>query len=386
VKFDHMVNIKNFENEAMWRSLLRRDHQLTSKCVKRFAKEDESFRSLYIAYCRSRISPVGNLTPTILQKHVRRSEKLQRWAKLHGLKPFFVAQLFHTSTHGPRTIVAKYTLDEASHFGQVLELRRSWNIQIEGGARVWRSGYYRVVWRLKLAADYEDIGPLNFLCKVTPSHVAKHLLTDSESEMVDRQELTWTEDEIVNPVHLPGTFARYVWNPPNPLPLQPPNPQDLAVHPNDRPFGAHEPEAQPQDDGFGFAAQQRLFELANRLQQHGLGQNPNPPQGNGPPPNLHAPHAPQPLDPESGMQQNAPFPTGEWFDFLAGFLHVQNPHDAVCFAVTNFSVGYKYGLLIDYVALVPITEAEFSNQDQFPLGPMLKDDNHYWDSLCESTL
>lgn len=353
--------------------------------MKRFAKEDANYRSLYTAFYRSRVSPVGYLSPKISAKHVRRSSSLQRFAKVHGIRPFYVVQLFHTSTHGPKTIVAKHSLDETSHYGQVLELRRCWNIQVEGSVRVWRPGYYRVVWRLKLATDYEDLGPLSFLTKVVTSYELKHLLDETEAEKIDVEECTWKEEEIVSPVSILGSHTVYVWNPPNPLPLQPPNPQDMAVHPNDRPFGAPEPEAQPQDDGFGLIAQQNLFQLHNRILQA---------QGAAAPPERgHAPAAPQapqeaapqaPQDPANGNSaENAPFPIGEWFDLCAGFIHVPQAHDAVCFALTNFTIGYKYGLMIDYVALVPTTEREFKFQERFPLGPVLIEGHHYWDTLCE---
>jgi hypothetical protein len=382
-KYNALVHVLDYDNESMWRALLKRDYQMTDSTMKRFAKAGLSFRSIFIAYCRSRISPVGSLSPEIRLKHVRRSEALQKWAKLHGLSPFYVAQLWHTSTHGPRTIVSKYTYDEESYYGQVLELRRCWNIQVEGAARVWRAGYYRLVWRLKLAKDYEDLGPLQFLCKVVESNAMKHLLPEEEVEKVNRQELSWTEEELVSPLRISGSHTVYVWNPPNPLPMLPPNPQDLAVHPNDRPFGAPEPAAQPQDDGFGLAAQQQLFQLHNRILQAQGQAQPAPalPAAQAAPLAPNDPAPPAPLE-----HTNAPFPVGEWFDLLAGFIHVPHAHDAVCFAMTNFTIGYKYGLMIDYVALLPITESEFNRQNRFPLGPMLMDDNHYWDSLSDGVL
>jgi len=263
-RFDALVNVKNSDNEAMWRSLLKRDYDVTDSWLKRFGREDATFRLLYAAFCRSLVSPAGNVSVDLTHKHVRRSEKLRRWSKIHGLHPFYVAQLFHTSTQGQRTIVARYVSDETAHFSQVLEIRRCWNIQVEGAVRVWRAGYYRVVWRIKLAPDYEDIGPLTLLSKVSPSNPAKHLLTPMEADMESKRELSWTEDEIVNPLQLPGSFTRYVWQPPNPLPMMPPNVED-ALHPNDRPFGAPEPEPRPQDDGFGFVVQQELFMLRNRI-------------------------------------------------------------------------------------------------------------------------
>lgn len=391
-RFDALVNIKNSDNEAMWRSLLKRDYQITDSWLKRFGKEDATFRMLYAAYCRSRVSPAGSMNGEVTQKHIRRSPKLQKWADVHGLRPFWVAQLFHTSTQGQRTIVARHAFDESSHFKQVLEIRRCWNIQVEGAIRVWHPGYYRVVWRFKLAPDYEDIGPLALLCKVGPSHLAKHLLTIKEREMENHREMSWTEDEIVNPMQLPGSYERYVWQPPNPLPMLPPNEEEAAVHPNDRPFGAPEPVARQQDDGFGFAVQQELFELRNRIAAANGGGNAPEAQNAAPHvPAVPAPAAPPnalpPLDPQNPIPQpldNAPFPVGEWFDVLAGFVHVQNPHDAVCFALTNFSVGYKYGLFVDYVALFPITQHEYENRNCFSLGPMLMDTNQYWDSLCDS--
>lgn len=372
--------------------------------MKRIAEEDGSLFKFFVALYRSKISATGCLTPTLNHKHVRRSPKLQRWAAVHGLKPFYATQLFHTSSVGVRTVTATYIVDEDAYFGQVMEIRRSWLLQIEGAARVWDAGFYRVVWRIKLAPDYEDLGPLHFITKVVESDPMRTLLTPDEQDKLDRKELVFSEEELeansllthakVHETHTPGG-VHYIWYPPNPGPLQEPDPVLANMHPNDRPFGAPEPVAAPEPEGFGFQVQQQLFQLRNRLNAGAnndaarpiidpqaaaaalAAPQPQPPNGQ-----QQEPPADEPTNP--ARRNDGPFPVNQWFDLLAGFIQVKNPHDGVCFAITNVDFGYKYGLFIDYVALVPVTRKEFEHRDSFPLGPILMEDTGYWDFMCET--
>lgn len=386
--------------------MLRRHFGFTAAMMKRFAEEDSTFRELFIAYFRSRASSTGSLTPTINDKHVRKSPTLQKWAQLHGLKPFYVTQLFHTSNVGHRTVCASHVADEDAYFGQVLEIKRCWNIQIEGAMRVWLPGYYRVVWRLKLAHDHLDLGPLHFLSKVVESDPIKTLLMDAERAELSRKELTWDEDELESPITMPGSHTHYIWEFANPEAMQQPDPVALAQHPNDRPFGAPEPAPQPAPIAFGVEAQQELFELRNRLLAQDQVVNNNP--HNQRPPQAAADNqgAAQNAEPQDGdmpglmpaepdgddghfnapRRNGGPFPVDRWFSLLSGFVQIKNPHDAVCFAITNFAIGYKYGLMVDYVSLVPVTKREYELRDEFNLGPLLMDDNAYWDSLCQQVL
>jgi hypothetical protein len=378
-KLNAIVNIPTSDNEAMWLQVLRRDYGVTPEWIKRFASEGTSFRKLCIAYCRSRVSCAGNVSRKIEDKHVRKSESLKRWAKVHGVAPFYVAQLWNTSTVGQRTVCAKLTEEEDSYFSKVLEIRRCWNIQIEGAVRVPVAGFYRVTWRVKLAPDYEDVGPLSFLSKVVERYSGSDLLSEKERTELDRKELAWDESELAMPrTFIDGSYTYYVWSPTNPVPAQPANAAVVPVHPNDRPFGAPEQQANDAEpEGFGFQVQQQLFLLRNRLGDQ-----------NQPPPNLPpAPAAPAPAPAPAGpvsATQIAPFPVNEWFSILTGFIEVKNPYDAVCFAITNFSMGYKYGFFFDHATLTPVTKREFDNRDQFVTGPMLMDDHQYWDTLCSS--
>lgn len=402
-----LLRFQTSEGEHLWRVLLRRDFGMTEKTIKRLAAEHLEFRQMYALYARSRISPCGSLSQTVMDKHVRRNKRLKVWAYKRGLGPFYVAQLYHTSTQGPRTIVAKHSIDDSSHFGTVLEMRRCWNIQVEGATRAFGSGYFKVVWRLRLAPDYEDLGPLHFLCKVELADEALHLLTEEERRKKDRSELSWSEDELVHPLRLDGSRLHFIWNPPNPMPVAPPDQQPHAgVHPNDRPFGAPEPQVQREDGGFGIDAMRGILELHNRIRGHadaavaaiadrnnlgnfGNGQMPNPAEPRVP--NFGEDDGPPGLIPVDQNQDDRPttdssaaFPVNEWFDLLTGFIHVPQPQDAVCFALTNFTIGFKYGLFIDYVALVPVSKFEFDNRDSFPLGPLLVDGPDYWDLLCDN--
>lgn len=380
----------------MWLHLLRRDYNVTEKTSKRFAAEEKDFRSLYALYARSRISTCGAISRTVWAKHVRKSEKLKRWAETHGLKPFFSMQNGHTSTAGHRMLVSKHEMDYSSHFGQVLHLSRCWNIQVEGSVRVFLPGYFKVVFRLKLAPDYEDIGPLNFLSKVIYADPIDHLLSDAEKA----GKYGWTEDEISSPIRAEGTHIHFIWNPPNPAPIANAAQNPIAaMHVNDRPFGAPDPAQQREDDGFGVDALRDIFELNNRIrarqqvEAEARGPVPNlvEPQPDDEPPQIAFDDDVMPdlvpmADVEAApprMDASSAFPVDEYFDLLSGFIHVPHAGDRVCFAITNFTVGFKYGLYIDYVSLVPVTKAEYDLRNAFPVGPMLIDGPDFWDTLYE---
>lgn len=382
----------------MWLHMLKRDYGVTEKTARRFAAEGKDFRSLYALYARSRVSATGAVSKSVLAKHVRKSERLRRWTDSHALKPFFSLQNGHTSTVGPRMIVSKHDIDYSSHFGQVLHLNRCSNIQVEGSARVFLPGYFKVVFRLKLAPDYEDIGPLNFLAKVIYADPIDHLLSDMEKS----RKYAWTEDEIITPIRADGTHIHFIWNPPNPAPIANAVQNPIAaMHVNDRPFGALDPAQQRQDDGFGVDALRDIFELNNRIRERLRREaeaggarmddelerdNADEPPQNNVDDDLMPELEPMAEEeaPRPQMDASAAFPIDEYFDFLAGFIHVPQAGDYVCFALTNFTLGFKYGLYLDYVALVPVAKAEYDLRHAFPLGPMLLDGPDYWDTLFDS--
>ena len=375
---------------------------MTVKASKRFAAEEIDFRSVYTQYARSRISASGALSRAILAKQIRKSERLKRWMERHGLEPFFCLQFGHLSNQLPRMIVAKYEMDYSSHFGQVLHINRAMYIQVEGSARVFLPGFYKVVFRLKLAPDYEDIGPLNFLTKVIYADPGEHLLSEREKKL----KYSWAEDEVIAPLRADGTHIHFIWNPPNPAPIVDPAQNPLAaMHVNDRPFGAPDPLQQREDDGFGIDALRNIQELNNRIRQRQMQEEA---QGRGPilpNPNFQQAGnddpAPIPFEdelmpalepigdgapPGPRVDSSAAFPVDEYFDLLSGFIHVPQAGDRVCFAITNFTNGFKYGIYIDYAALVPITKAEYDLRHSFPTGPMLLDGPDYWDTLYETAV
>lgn len=276
---------------------------------------------MVISFARSKISVCGKISPKISQKQIRSNSNLQNWCNTNGLSPFWVLQLFQKNTKR-KVINSTYNEDEDSYFGTIVEIQECWNIQIEGSVKVWNPGFYRVVWRIKLLPDYLDLSPLRFLTKVFDSEIKKP---------------KFTNDEIFEAESVDSEFLVYTWNINNPQINDPQinDPQDQQL-----------PNLLPMED----LNEKNINILENLNNKYFINHD-----------NLI----------DSLRYWEVPFPVNSWFDLLIGFIEVKNHHNTVCFALSNSSTGFKYGLRLDYVALYPVSKAEYEIRNLFHPGPLL---------------
>lgn len=171
----------------VWKHLLVRDFDLPYELQNQFSLLP---LQLYISFTRSRISPLGIFKPDMKPKDIRHDASLSKWAKRNFLNPFYVLHLYHRSAR-TRRIEAKYTKDSSSYYKRVLEICEIFILLIEGQCLVRFPGYYKVVWRMKIANDYIDLNELTFITRIAqkgekciPYHVYENPLPEEGVQTV----------------------------------------------------------------------------------------------------------------------------------------------------------------------------------------------------------
>jgi len=84
---------------------------------------------------------------------MRKGRKLLIFSERNGLGRFWILNFYHTNKRTKR-VSCLIEDDNSSHFGNVLYISETTRIQVEGTAKIWNTGKYKIGWRLKLHNDF----------------------------------------------------------------------------------------------------------------------------------------------------------------------------------------------------------------------------------------
>lgn len=206
-----------------------------------------------------------------------------------------------------RRTEAKYTDDIDSYFGKVLEICEMFRIQIEGQIMIRYPSLYKVIWRVKVSVDYLDLGPLSFIVRIAKDGEKCIPFDAFETLQSDN-------DQSV-----------YTW----------------VV------------ENQVQQD---VQRQEQMRQMEDNMRAWNIN------------------NVDQVIDQVNINNEQTPkkeFPLGKWFDVVVGKINIESPNSIVFLSLINTAPAWKYGLWIDYVAVVPITKEEYDN---LKYGPIYDED------------